>query len=99
MELCPSWEAANCATTQEFPNILWNPKVHYRAHKSPSLVPILSEINPINTIPSILILSTHLRLGIPSGLFPSHFPTNILYAFLFSFIRATSLPISSFSTW
>jgi hypothetical protein len=27
-------------------------------------------------------LSTHLRLGLPSGFFPSGFPTNILYAFL-----------------
>jgi hypothetical protein len=32
---------------------------------------------------SILILSTHLRLGRPNGLFPSGFPINILYAFLF----------------
>jgi hypothetical protein len=31
-------------------------------------------------------LSTHLHLGLPSGLFPSGFPTN---AFLFSPIRAT----------
>jgi hypothetical protein len=30
-------------------------------------------------------LSTHLRLGLPSGLFPSGFPTNILYAFLFTY--------------
>jgi hypothetical protein len=37
----------------------------------------------------ILTLSTHLRLGLPSGLFPSGFPTNILYAFLFSSIRTT----------
>jgi hypothetical protein len=38
---------------------------------------------------SILVLSTQLRLGLPSGLLPSSFPTNILYAFLFSPIRAT----------
>jgi hypothetical protein len=30
-----------------------------------------------------------LRLGLPSGLFPSGFSTNILYAFLFSPICAT----------
>ena len=28
---------------------------------------------------SIIILSTHLRLGLPSGLFPSGFPTKTLY--------------------
>jgi hypothetical protein len=32
-------------------------------------------------------LSTHLRLGLPSGLFPSSFPTNILYAFLLSAVQ------------
>jgi hypothetical protein len=36
----------------------------------------------------MLILSTHLRLGLPSGLFPSGFPTNILYAFFLFPIRA-----------
>jgi hypothetical protein len=34
-------------------------------------------------------LSSHLRLGLPSGLFPSGFPTDILYAFLVFPIRAT----------
>jgi hypothetical protein len=92
-ELSPSWEDANCAATQELPSILRNPKIHYRVHKSPPLVRILSQIDPVHTIPSylrpILILSTHLCLRLPSGLFPSGFPTNILYAFLASTIRAT----------
>ena len=38
---------------------------------------------------SILILSSHLRLGLPSGLFPSGFPSSTLYTPLPSPIRAT----------
>jgi len=38
---------------------------------------------------SIPILSTYLRLGLPTGLFPSRFQTNTLYAPLSSPIRAT----------
>jgi len=38
---------------------------------------------------SILILSTHLRLGLPSGIFPFGFPTKTLYTSLSSTIRAT----------
>ena len=37
---------------------------------------------------SILILSTHLRLGLPSGLFPSRFPNKTLYTLLSSDIRS-----------
>jgi hypothetical protein len=35
------------------------------------------------------MLSIHLRLGLPSGLFQSGFPTKNLYTFLFPPIRAT----------
>jgi hypothetical protein len=38
---------------------------------------------------SILISSSHLRLGLPSGRLPLGLPTKILYAPLFSLVRAT----------
>ena len=56
----------------------------------------LSWVSPIQSIyphptsrRSILILSTHLRLGLPSGLLPNGFPTKTLYTPLSSPIRAT----------
>jgi hypothetical protein len=61
--------------------------------KQPSLVAILSNINPVHTtasdLRSNLILSTHIRLGRPCCLLPFGFPTNILYALLSSPTRAT----------
>jgi hypothetical protein len=73
----------SCAATQALPYIFWRPSIHYctSIHKSSPLIPILSSTNPVNTTPSYLILSTHLHLCLPSGLFPSGFPTSNLYAF------------------
>jgi hypothetical protein len=50
--------------------------------KSPPLVPILSHINPIHTIPSYLRSS--FNIVHPPTSWSSGFPSNILYAFLFS---------------
>jgi hypothetical protein len=63
---------------------------------------ILSHINPVHTTPSYLSKihsNIILRPGLPSGLFPSGFPTNILYAFFFSPFVLHAPPISSSLTW
>ena len=46
---------------------------------------------------SMLILSTHLRLGLPSGLLPSDFPTNTLYIHSPHPYAPHAQPISFFS--
>jgi len=60
----------------KFPVILCNPKVHYRDHNSPILFPVFSQIGPFYALPFYfvtlhVVLSSHLRLGHPSGLYLS----------------------------
>ena len=85
----PSSEANRFSASQKIPRILWNPKVHYRIHNSPPPVPILSQIDPAHVPHPASRRSSHLRLGLPSGLLPSGFPTKTLYAPLLFLMRAT----------
>ena len=97
METSPSWEVNWFSASQEIPHILRNPKVHYCINKCLPSVTILSKIDPVHAphptpSRSIVILSSHLRMGLPSGFFPSGFPTKILYTPLLSPLRAAVLP-------
>jgi hypothetical protein len=71
------WEAASHSTTQGFPNICSNLEAHTVLTRA---LPDRS-LSWARSIQSILILFSYMCRGLPSGLFPSCFHTNVLYAF------------------
>ena len=62
----PSWEANWFTASQEFPHILWNPKVHYHTHKRPPPISILGLPNPV-LIPTSYLLEIHPNIIHPSA--------------------------------
>jgi hypothetical protein len=105
MVMSPSWEEASCAATQKLLSTFYATHmfitVFTRAlHWSLSWARSIQSTSPhSNSLRSTLVLSTHLRFCLPSGLFPSGFPTNVLYAFLFFPFVLHVLLISSSLTW
>ena len=94
MQESSSWKPNIFSSSQKIPRIFWNLLVYYRDHTGPPLVLILDHINRV-TVPipllgrSILILSSRLRLGLLSRLFPSSLSSKTLHASLLSPIHAT----------
>jgi hypothetical protein len=95
MEQSPSWEADRFSQlTKKFP-ALYGTRRFFTVLTVPATCPYpeLTPSSPHDPPPtsrkSILILSSHLRLGLPNGLFPSGFPTSTLCTPLTSPIRAT----------
>ena len=58
-------DADSSLASQEIARILWNLKVHYRIHNSPTLIPILRQINPSYPHPSCFF-KIHFNIVFPS---------------------------------
>ena len=102
-EQCP-WEANRFSASRKVTLFYgtWNFIAAFTSSRHLSL----SWARSIQSIPphtaswrSILILSSHLRLGFPSCLFPSGFPTKTLYAPLLFLRVLRALPIALFLIW
>jgi hypothetical protein len=83
MELGPSWEANSSSASQEILRVFWYPRVLYRIYRSPPIVPTpepdQSSPGPRSILKINFSKSSHLRLDLSSGLFPSDFPIKTPY--------------------
>jgi hypothetical protein len=80
-------EANISSSTQKNSSVLWKLEVPCHVYQIVILVPIRSQRTKCapylySALKFILILSSHLRLGLPGSLFPPDFPIRTMYSFL-----------------
>ena len=97
MEQSPSWEANSLQIVKKFPSFYrtrrFTTGVTSARHLPLSWASSNLSVPPHpNSSRSILILSSHIRLGLQSGVFPSGFPTKTLYKPLLPHTRYTPRP-------
>jgi hypothetical protein len=77
MDYSPSWEADSSSANLEFTELLLNPYVHYSVSNGPPLIPIPSNENQIHSLAfyffKLILILSHLLLGLRNGLRPSCF--------------------------
>jgi len=94
IEQNPFWKLNRGSATHEIAAIYGTPNSITMSSQSRHLTLLLdkrihSTFSHLISLRSISLLYYHLFLGPLSGLFPSRFPTKILYAFLICPMRAT----------
>ena len=98
MEHSPSWSQSRNSL------YLMEPEGSLPHSQKPTTVPLLSRINPVHAShliswSSILILSSHIRLGLLSSVVSSCFPAETLYVRHSLFHRTCHIPHQSHSSW
>jgi hypothetical protein len=78
-----SWEASSSLASQKIPRVLLDPEVQNRGHKSPQLVPNLSQSSP-RPSSVILLLKIHSNIILPRYVHPcQHEERRALWLFIY----------------
>jgi hypothetical protein len=80
VEQSPSLRANTYPATQQIIGILQNPTVHYHVNNSPLLVPILSQMNPVHTLPSSFF---KIHFNVILSLMPRSYTRTSSFTFLY----------------